>query len=54
MSRKRFIGILWVLSGLVLLGFAYREEPRDVMLLVLGVAAVALGAALVHHARHPE
>ena len=51
MNRKRIIGILWVLAGLVLLSFAYRDEPRDVALLVLGVTAVALGAALVRRSR---
>jgi hypothetical protein len=53
MNRKRLIGLLWVLAGLILLGFAYREEPRDIVPLVLGVIAVAGGAALVRRAREP-
>lgn len=51
MNRTRIIGILWVLAGVVLLGVAFREEPRDIAPLVLGVVAVALGAALVRRAR---
>ena len=52
MNRKRIIGILWVIAGVILLGAAFREEPRDLAPLVLGVVAVAVGAALVRRARH--
>jgi uncharacterized membrane protein HdeD (DUF308 family) len=52
MNRKRIIGILWVIAGVILLGAAFREEPRDIAPLVLGVVAVAVGAALVRRARH--
>ena len=52
MKRKRIIGLLWVVAGLILLGAAFRVEPRDIAPLVLGVVAVAVGAALVRRARH--
>ena len=52
MKRKRIIGLLWVVAGLILLGIAFRKQPRDIAPLVLGVVAVALGAALVRRARH--
>jgi uncharacterized membrane protein HdeD (DUF308 family) len=43
----RFIGIVWVLAGLVLLLLAFRGEERDTPFMVIGVVSVALGAALV-------
>lgn len=47
MISIRFIGIFWVLAGLVLLLLAFRGDERDTPFLVMGIVAVAVGAALV-------